>query len=98
MAENYVLSCCSTADLTDEQFEARSIHYICFHFELGGKSYMDDLGKSIPFDEFYKRMEQGEDTKHLRSMQKNLSSILNLFCRKAKIFYMSASLPAFQAS
>lgn len=63
MAENYVLSCCSTADLTDEQFEARSIHYICFHFELGGKSYMDDLGKSIPFDEFYKRMEQGEDTK-----------------------------------
>ena len=60
---------------------------------------MDDLGKSIPFDEFYKRMEQGEDTKrHLRSMQKNLSSILNLFCRKAKIFYMSASLPAFQAS
>lgn len=24
-------------------------------------------------------------------MQKNLSSILNLFCRKAKIFYMSAS-------
>lgn len=63
MAENYVLSCCSTADLTDEQLEARSIHYICFHFELGGKSYMDDLGKSIPFDEFYKRMEQGEDTK-----------------------------------
>lgn len=63
MAENYVLSCCSTADLTDEQFEARSTHYICFHFELGGKSYMDDLGKSIPFDEFYKRMEQGEDTK-----------------------------------
>ena len=36
--------------------------------------------------------------KHLRSMQKNLSSILNLFCRKAKIFYMSASLPAFPAS
>lgn len=98
MAENYVLSCCSTADLTDEQFEARSIHYICFHFELGGKSYMDDLGKSIPFDEFYKRMEQAKTLKHLRSMQKNLSSILNLFCRKAKIFYMSASLPAFQAS
>ena len=63
MAENYVLSCCSTADLTEEQFKERSIQYVCFHFELGGKSYMDDLGKSIPFDEFYKRMEQGEDTK-----------------------------------
>ena len=54
MAENNVLSCCSTADLTDEQFEARSINYICFHFELGCKSYMYELGKSITFDEFYK--------------------------------------------
>ena len=60
---DYVLSCCSTADLSEEHFTERNISYICFHFELGGKSYMDDLGKSIPFDEFYKRMEQGEDTK-----------------------------------
>lgn len=60
---DYIISCCSTADLSQEQFEARQIHYICFHFLLDNVSYPDDLGKSIPFDEFYKRMANGADTK-----------------------------------
>lgn len=41
----------------------RNIEYICFHFEIDGKEYVDDLGKSISFDEFYKSMENGADTK-----------------------------------
>ncbi len=60
---NYILSCSSTADLRQEQLESRDIRYICFHFELGGKQYMDDLGKSIPLDEFYRAMANGENTK-----------------------------------
>ena len=40
----YILSCCSTADLSREHFESRDIHYICFHFFLDGKAYPDDLG------------------------------------------------------
>ena len=32
--DQYILSCCSTADLSKEQFEARNISYICFHYEL----------------------------------------------------------------
>ncbi len=59
----YVLSCCSTADLSREHFEKRDISYICFHFELDGKPYPDDLGQSIPFDEFYRRMADGAMTK-----------------------------------
>lgn len=61
MAE-FILSCCSTADLTEEHFRARDIHYICFHFSLDGKQYPDDLGKTIPFDQFYKAMTDGADT------------------------------------
>lgn len=53
---DYIISCCSTADLTEEHFKARDISYICFHFELNGKEYADDLGKSIPFDQFYAAM------------------------------------------
>lgn len=60
---NYVLSCCSTADLTKEHFESRNISYICFHFELDGKQYLDDLGESMPFDQFYQAMVNGADTK-----------------------------------
>jgi len=60
---DFVLSCCSTADLTKEHFEAIDVKYICFHYEMDGVSYLDDLGQSIPFDEFYKRMEDGAETK-----------------------------------
>lgn len=59
----FILSCCSTADLTKEHFEQRDIHYICYHFELDGKHYPDDLGQSIPFPEFYQAMANGADTK-----------------------------------
>ena len=60
---DFVLSCCSTADMPEEFYEKRDIHYVCFHFELAGKTYMDDLGKSMNFDDFYKEMADGADTK-----------------------------------
>ena len=41
---DYVVSCCSTADLTQEQFDARDIKFLLFNFELDGKQYKDDLG------------------------------------------------------
>ena len=56
---DYILSCCSTADLSKEHFDSREIHYICFHFMLDGVDYPDDLGVSVPFDEFYRRMAEG---------------------------------------
>ena len=61
--QNYILSCCSTADLAHEHFESRDIHYICFHYTMDGVQYPDDLGRSIPFDEFYAKMVAGADTK-----------------------------------
>ena len=60
---DYVISCCSTADLTKEHFEKRDIHYICFHYELDGVQYSDDLGQTMPFDKFYQAMVDGADTK-----------------------------------
>lgn len=60
---DFILSCCSTADLTKEHFEQRNIHYICFHYELDGISYQDDLGQSMTFEDFYAAMQNGADTK-----------------------------------
>lgn len=60
---SYVLSCCSTADLSKEHFAFRDIHYICFHYQIDGEEYPDDLGQSMPFDRFYERMKNGADTK-----------------------------------
>lgn len=60
---NYVLSCCSTADLDQEVLTSRDIKHICFHFQLDGKDYPDDLGQSIPFKAFYDKMAEGVMTK-----------------------------------
>ena len=60
---DYVLSCCSTADLTAEHFKERNISYVCFHFNIDGKDYPDDLGISYPFKDFYAAMANGAMTK-----------------------------------
>ena len=47
MAE-YILSCCSTADLSREHLMSRSIPYVCFHFFLNDEEKIDDLGVTVP--------------------------------------------------
>ena len=75
---DYILSCCSTADLSKEHFESRNIEYICFHYKLNGVDYPDDLGQSIPFEEFYKRMDSGEET---QTSQINVTEYLEYFTK-----------------
>lgn len=73
---NYILSCCSTADLTNEHFEKRNIHYVCFHYMLNGQMYEDDLGQSVPFDQFYQAMADGATT---RTSQVNADEFIAYF-------------------
>lgn len=72
----YIISCCSTADLSKEHFTNRNIHYICFHYFLDGKPYADDLGQSMPFDKFYEAMANGADTK---TSQINMEEFVEYF-------------------
>jgi len=60
---NYVLSCCSTADLSHEHFVSRDIKYVCFHYTMDGVERLDDLGRSMSFEDFYAAMVNGADTK-----------------------------------
>lgn len=73
---DYILSCCSTADITKEHFEARNIPYVCFRFALNGTEYADDLGVSMNFEEFYGEMAKGADT---RTSQVNVSEYVDFF-------------------
>ncbi|MBO6007418.1 MAG: DegV family protein, partial [Lachnospiraceae bacterium] len=59
----YIITCCSTSDLSQEYFEKRNIGVTYFTFELGGTEYPDDMGKSVPPKELFRRMLEGEDTK-----------------------------------
>ena len=60
---DYVLSCCSTVDVTEEHLLSRGIHCFPFHFFLGETEYPDDLGKTMRYEEFYRRMAEGEMTR-----------------------------------
>lgn len=73
---DYILSCCSTADLSKEHFQSRDIHYVCFHYFVNGVEYSDDLGESMPFDEFYAKIAAGADTK---TSQVNISEYVDYF-------------------
>ena len=59
----YQLSCCSSADLSEEYFKKRDITYVCFHYEVDGVDYLDDMGKSMSSEELFKKMDAGADTK-----------------------------------
>ena len=59
----YVISCSSTADLSRAHLTARGIQFLCFHYELDGKTYPDDLGLSMPIQDFYQAMEKGAMTR-----------------------------------
>lgn len=78
---DYVISCCSTADLERAHFEKRNISYICFHFSLNGKYYPDDLGKSVPFSAFYEAIRDGAETK---TSQVNMDEFVAYFERFLK--------------
>lgn len=85
MQENdFVLSCCSTADLPKEHLEGKNISYICFHYSLDGKEYEDDLGQSMPFDEFYRRMAQGAETKTAQVGVGEYLDHFTSFCEQGK--------------
>lgn len=57
----YKITCCSTADMPAAYFEERKIPYVCFHYRMDGVEYPDDLGKTMPFAEFYDRISKGAE-------------------------------------
>ena len=60
---NYVLSTCSTLDMSAEYVKERNIEYIKFVYLTDGKENLDDLGQTIAFTDFYQMMRDGVDTK-----------------------------------
>lgn len=83
MAE-YILSCCSTADLAAEHFVEREISYLCFHYELDGVSYPDDCGKTIAFEDFYQAMDNGADTKTSQINAEEYAEYFEKFLKEGK--------------
>ena len=60
---DYVLSCCSTADVTREWLESRNIEYLYFNYYLNGEVCKDDFGVTNSPAQLYAKMLAGADAK-----------------------------------
>lgn len=59
----YCISCSSTVDLSNEYMRERGIPYVCFHYEMNGLEYPDDMGKTMSPEELFRRMKNGAETR-----------------------------------
>lgn len=73
---NYILSCCTTADMSKTYFEERNIIYCPFHYYMDDVHYYDDLWQSMSYEEFYQRMVDGAQT---RTSQINAEEFVEIF-------------------
>jgi len=83
MAE-YILSGESAADLTKEHFERIHVSYICFHYMMDDVLYPDDLGQTVPAEEFYDRMAKGAVTKTSQINIDEYAEYFSALCAEGK--------------
>ena len=57
----FVVSCCSTADLSHEWYQKRDIRTVPFHIIVGKDDLEDDMGVTITQEELFRRMLAGEE-------------------------------------
>ena len=74
--ESYVLSCCSTVDISKEWAEKRNILLAYFRFYLNEEEYRDDFYASLSQEKLFERMLNGEKSK---TSQVNSEEYMTLF-------------------
>lgn len=72
----YILSCCSTADLDNETMQRRNIQYVCNSYVLNGVTMKDDLGQSLTHEQFYAIVKKGAET---ATSQVNVDEFIRYF-------------------
>lgn len=76
MENTFVLSCCSTVDLTNEIMEQRDIRYVHFNYSMDGVQHKDDMGQTVSMKEFYDAMVAGAE---VRTAQVNVDEYIRFF-------------------
>lgn len=72
----FIVSCCSSADLSLDFVKERDIKFIGMHFNMDGKDIVDDFGQAMPLDVFYKKIADGAEP---TTSQVNVEDYINYF-------------------
>ena len=92
MSHNYILSCCSYADLTAERMQDLDIRYICTPYVINGESLIDDLGKTTSYNDFYQSMKDGAMTSTFQLNQNDFADYFRELLKEDKdIIHVSLS-------
>ncbi|MBE6015101.1 MAG: DegV family protein [Lachnospiraceae bacterium] len=81
---DYIVSCCTSADLSKEYLKSRNIECLSFHYELDGVQHEDDFGETISYPDFYKAMENGADTRTSQVNQYEYEEYFDKFLSQGK--------------
>ena len=73
---NYLISCCSAADLTPEILAGIQVRWLPFYYTIGDDSFEDDMFTSVRAEDFYGKMEEGLMT---GTSQNNVERYLEYF-------------------
>ncbi len=73
---NYVISACSTMDLSPEYASKRNIEFLNFRYLLDGVEYYDDMFEKTSAKQFYDSMVNGAETK---TSQVNVDAYIEFF-------------------
>lgn len=73
---DYILTCCSTADLNAEHMRGRGIPFVGFHYTLNGEHHLDDMGQTLSYPAFYKALAEGAE---VHSSQVNIDEYISFF-------------------
>lgn len=55
----YIITCCSAVDMPPEWLAKRNIRCAFFPFRIEDKEYIDDLGKTLSYENFYSMIDKG---------------------------------------
>lgn len=89
---DYILSCCSTLDLTKEHLTEKNINFIPFHFFINETHYYDDLGQTLPSEKLYEAMRAGADVKTSQVNSDEFTAYFTPFLEQGKdILHISMS-------
>lgn len=61
--KDFIITCCSTVDLSNEFIAENNAEYISFSYNLDGVDYLDDMGKTISANDFFNKIKNGADAR-----------------------------------
>ncbi|MBE6738228.1 MAG: DegV family protein [Ruminococcaceae bacterium] len=62
MAQKYIISACSYADLPASKMQELDVKYICTPYMVNGEIFYDDLGVTTNYEDFYQSIKDGAMT------------------------------------